>query len=377
MKIGMWTSWETRCGIASYTASLVEELRGLGVEVDVVPVPYTDRDPSKMQAATARLNAADVVHVQHEYTFFGGIAPGVSSLPRYYRQLRRPRVVTAHTVFSASELLRVEQETRWRQKLAKQLLSRYPPYRASVERQPFAGAAAVIVHTDAARERMKERSISPDRIHVLPAGIPPAHPVSAVEVEALRARFGLNGCRVATIFGYLTPDKGYDTALEALRGLPPTIKLLIAGGTRVEREAGYRQELEESIRAQGLQNRVAITGFLEEAEIAAAMAASDLILVPHLAANGSYSVMVALGYGKPVLASDLPCFQEIAERAGCVELFPVEDERTLAERIGFLLASPGNRNRLAAAARKFAEEQSWHSVAERTLRVYEQALGKF
>jgi glycosyltransferase involved in cell wall biosynthesis len=370
MKIAMWTSWETRCGIASYTGSLVEELRGLGAEVDIVPVPYTDRDPGRMADTVARLNAADLVHVQHEYTFFGGIAPGVSSLPRYYRQLRRPRVVTAHTVFTAGELLRVEQETRWRQRLAKQILSRYPSYQGYVERQPFAGAAGVIVHTDAARERLAERRIPRDRIHVLPAGIPAAPPAAKEEIDAFRVRFGLAGSRVVTIFGYVTPDKGYDTALEALRALPPTVKLLIAGGTRVEREGGYMEELQGLIRENGVQNRVAITGYLEDREIAAAMGASDLVLVPHLAANGSYSVMIALGHGKPVIASDLPCFQEIADRAGCVELFPVEDERTLAERIGFLLASTGNRNRLAAAARRFAEEQSWRTVAERTLEIY-------
>ncbi|HTE20494.1 MAG TPA: hypothetical protein VK689_19175, partial [Armatimonadota bacterium] len=65
----MWTSWETRCGIASYTGALVEALRQRGVAVDVVPVPYTDRDPGTMAETLARLNRADVIHVQHEYTF--------------------------------------------------------------------------------------------------------------------------------------------------------------------------------------------------------------------------------------------------------------------------------------------------------------------
>src|SRR4051812_30106980 len=102
MKLAMWTSWQTRCGIASYTASLVEELRALGVEVDVVPVPYTDRSPQRVEETLARLNAADLVHVQHEYTFYGGVAPRSISLPLYYPRLKVPRVVTAHTVFTAA-----------------------------------------------------------------------------------------------------------------------------------------------------------------------------------------------------------------------------------------------------------------------------------
>jgi glycosyltransferase involved in cell wall biosynthesis len=372
----MWTSWQTRCGIAAYTGSLVKELRALGVEVDVVPVPYTEQDPAREAETLARLNAADLVHVQHEYTFFGGIAHTRSSLPRYYRQLRVPRVVTAHTVFTAAELLRVAHETRWRQRIAKELLSRYPPYREYVERQPFAGAEAVIVHTAAARDRLRARRIPAERIHVLPAGIPTAAETTPGEVAELQRRYGLEGHRVATIFGYVTQDKGYETALEALRALPPTIKLLIAGGTRVERESGYLEQLQETIRTLGLERRVAITGFLEEREIASAMAATDLVLVPHLAANGSYSVMVALGHGKPVLASDLPCFREIAAQSPCVELFPPEDDHALAERMALLLASSSIRSRMAADARRFAAERSWRNVAEKTLAIYREALGK-
>jgi glycosyltransferase involved in cell wall biosynthesis len=370
----MWSSWETRCGIASYAAALVEQLRVLGVEVDVTPVPYTDRDPARMAETLARLNAADLVHLQHEYTFFGGIAPGSSSLSRYYADLTVPRVVTAHTVFTAAELLRVKHETRWRQLLAKQLLSRYPPYRATVERQPFRGAAAVVVHTEDARSKMVARGIEPERIHVLAAGVPSPVTAATAHVEAMRSKFGLAGRKVVSIFGYVTQDKGYETALEALRKLPPAVKLLVAGGSRVEREQGYQEQLTEAIRAQNLTERVAITGYLDDAEIAAAMALTDVVLVPHLVANGSYSVMLALGYGKPVLASDLACFRDIHQQGEPIELFKMGDEYALAERLGFLLASANARKHLAAAALEFAAAQSWRAVAERTLAVYEQAL---
>jgi len=368
----MWTSWQTRCGIASYTASLVRELEARGVEVDVVPVPYTDRDPRRAAETLARVNAADLVHVQHEYTFFGGVAPGSSSLALYLRGLRRPYVVTAHTVFSAAELLRLPQEHRWRQRLAKRLLASLPSYQAYVEREPFVRAAGVIVHTEAARETMLRRGVLPERAHVIPAGIPSPGPEggSPEDGAAMRERFGLQGSRVLTVFGYVTPEKGYETALDALKELPPTVKLLIAGGTRVEHEGAYMEQLREGIQGRGLERRVAITGYLEEREIATAMALTDLVLVPHTAANGSYSVRVALGYGKPVLASDLACFRELAEGGAGVELFDEGDERMLAERAGFLLASGPARERLAQAARAYARERSWASVAERTLAVY-------
>ncbi len=86
--------------------------------------------------------------------------------------------------------------------------------------------------------------------------------------------------------------------------------------------------------------------------------------------------MVALAYGKPVLASDLACFREIAEAGGGVELFPVGDERALAERLGFLLATQSARRELAAAAERYALTRSWSSVAERTLELYRAAVGR-
>ncbi len=370
----MWTSWETRCGIAAYTGALVGELRSLGIEVEIVPVPYTERDPQRMGEILARLNAADLVHLQHEYTFFGGIVPGASTLPWYQRRLRVPRVVTAHTVFTAAELLRLPQEERPRQRLAKRLLAASPQFRRSVESGPFEGAEAVIVHTEAARERLAKRRIRPERVHVLPGGIPTAAAPDPAELAALRERLGLEGKRVVTIFGYVTPDKGYETALLALKSLPPAVKLLVAGGTRVEHERAYMDQLRAEIRTQGLDERVAITGYLEEPQLAAAMALTDLVLVPHLTANGSYSVMVALSHGKPVLASDLPCFSELRQSAECVELFPVGDERSLAERLGFLLASGGARKAMAGAAREYAVKRSWGSVAESTVAIYRSAV---
>lgn len=382
MRVAMCASSGPRCGIAAYTRHLTGALlatppAGEALQVELAPVPYADRDPATLAALAEQLNAADLVHLQHEYTFFGGIAPGASSLPRLLGKLRRPWLITAHTVFTAAELLRVEQERRPRQRVAKLLLSRMPGYRRAVERDPFRGAAAVIVHTAAARARMVARGIPGERVHVLPAGIPPAEPVEAERVEELRARLGWTRerpARTLTIFGFVTPDKGYETALAALAGLPPAARLLIAGGTRVEREAGYLQALREEIRRRGLEARVAISGYLDEPDVAAAMALTDLVLAPHTAANGSYSVMVALSYGKAVLASDLPCFRELHEEGAGVELFDPGDEGMLAERAGFLLASAPARRRLEEQAASCAARRGWPAVARRTLEIYREVL---
>ncbi len=376
MKIGLWTSVGDRCGIAAYSSALRQELEELGLRITVVQVPYTERDTGMLSERVAHLNSCDLIHIQHEYTFFGGIAPGVSSLPRLLKQLERPHVVTAHTVFTSTELLRVDSETRPRQKLAKHVLARVPAYRKSVERDPFASARAVIVHTELAANRLAAWRIPRDRIHVIPAGAPvPSRAADPAQIETLRRRLKLENARVMAIFGFLSPDKGYELALEALKELPAAVHLLIAGGVRVESEAPYLKALEEEIKARSLQGRVTITGYLETRDLPEYFALADLVLVPHTAANGSYSVVVALAHGAAVLASDLACFQELNEQHGCVDLFAAGDARALRERMSFLLASAGSRTRLRQAAQKFAEERSWRSVAIRTRAIYEGIRG--
>ncbi len=370
MKLAMWTSWGVRCGIASYTAALVDALRPLGVEVSIVPVPYDDRRPKSLEAIRERLEAADMVHLQHEYTFFGGIMPGVSTLPWFLGRLRRPLVVTAHTVFTARQLLRVDQELRPRQRLAKRLLAAMPRYRRTVERDPFVSADGVIVHTEAARRQLQAIGLAVGRVHVIPGGAPPASPATPELTDLFRERLDLGGKRVVTIFGYVTPDKGYASAVSAIRQLPPAVKLVIAGGTRVEHERPFMDSLRSEIRRLGLENRVAITGYLDESDLAAVMALTDVVLAPHLTANGSYSLLVALSHGKAVLASNLPCFQELREAHACLETFPLGDDRALTERLGYLLASGGARRALGGAAAAYAARQTWSAVAERTAALY-------
>jgi phosphatidylinositol alpha-mannosyltransferase len=104
------------------------------------------------------------------------------------------------------------------------------------------------------------------------------------------------------------------------------------------------------------------------------MAASELVLAPHTQATGSYSVMIPLTYGKPVIASDLAIFREINDRGGCVDIIPNRDSAALANRAGELLSNPSRRAELAAKARAFARSHAWPAIAARTAQVYEAAI---
>ena len=382
MKVAMVTTTGERCGIAAYTRALIEGLESLpDTEVEVVPITE-GRQPTAHYAVQAeRLNAPDVsvVHIQHEHSFWGGVLPRRPYPLRAdtgYWELRyliqKPIVVTAHTTYSLAELLRLESETRLPKRLIKQFLVNNVAYRESVDIAPFITAMA-IVHTAAARNALIERGAKPEFVTIVPTGIPSA--LSApLHGEAFRETHHLQGKRVLTIFGYIAPNKGYELTLELLPSLPADVVLVIAGGPRNADMEPYAAQLKATIEAAGLQDRVLLTGFLSEEEVAEVMAASDLLLVPHTQATGSYSVTFPLTYGKAILASDMDCFREIEARVDCLELFKAGDLADYRTKLLALLEDPIRRERLAANACKYAQRFSWPNVAAYTRKIYDQAI---
>ena len=371
----MWTSTGDHCGIASYTASLMAGWRATGeVDLDVVNVPYDDRTEATRDRLLAQLNAADLVHIQHEYSFFGGILPGHSSLPAYLAGLRVPHVMTGHTTLAAHELLRADAELRLLRRIAKRALAAWPPWRDSVEASPYLEARRVIVHTREAAETFARRGVPAERLQVLPAGVPET--VAPADLDSLCQRVGLptDDKRWLTLFGFVKPEKGYDLILRGLLDLPDDAHLVVAGGARLPTEEPYVERLRSQIAAAGLADRVTITGFLSEAEIAAIMGNTTLALAPHTVASGSYSVMLPIAYGVPVLASDLACFRDLEEAEAGLEVFPTPDAGELRVALIRLLSDESSRNRLAGQAGEYAAQHTWEAVARRTLDIYREAL---
>jgi glycosyltransferase involved in cell wall biosynthesis len=375
MNIAMLTSVGERCGIAAYTRALVEGLRTLpDTTVEIVPISEGKQPREHYVAQAESLNASgiDVVHIQHEHSFWGGIMPGKSAYWDLRYLIKKPVVLTAHTTYSLAELLRVKSERRPHKWLAKQLLLRNTAYRDSIESAPFV-TAMTIVHTAAARRELVARGANPDNVQIVPAGVPPAA-VAPTGGAAFRDRFGLQGRRVVTIFGYIAPNKGYELALEILPRLPDDVALVIAGGARTAGEEPYADQLRARITASGLAERAIVTGFLSDADVAEAMEASDLVLAPHTWATGSYSVTLPLTHGRPVLASDVDCFREIAGRMDCIELFTAGSADDFERKLGLLLEDRTRRKALAATARAYAERFAWPKVASMTRRIYEQTI---
>lgn len=366
----MVTSCAERCGIAAYSTALLAALK-TRVDVERLPVPGGETGEEALTALAERANAADVIHLQHEFTFFNGYLPNRTTLPRFARRLRRPIVLSAHSVLSLESLMHLAEETRPLRRVVKRALAFHPPLRRAVEHAPYAIAAAVIVHTDACLARLTAAGIASDRIHRIPAGVP----TLAVEAPLSDDLSSFLTRPTVVIPGFVTPNKGYEVALDAMGKLPEDIGLVIAGGTRVNAEATYLDELRHTIASRGLDGRVRITGYLSDGELAAVLQRATVATLPHREATGSYSVMLPLAAGRAIVASDLACFREIARESGGVTLVPPGDAAALARGLATLLADDERREAAEAAARAFAASHSWVRVAEQTAEIYRAVTG--
>src|ERR1051326_1477776 len=375
MKIAMLTTVGERCGIASYSAALVASLRTLPeTDVQVVPIAVGEQPASHYEAQAEQLNApdVDVVHIQHEFSFWGFPTPGRSKFAELRRLIRRPVVVTAHTPLSLSAIFPTATERNpWRWLKKKRLVTNRA-YRESVEVSTV-DASATIVLTEAAHTEFVRRGLQSERLHVVPMGIPDALPADAGGAR-FRDRHRLHDKRVMTLFGYVTPNKGYAMVAEVLNTLPPDVAFVIAGGARRPVEEQYVEHLRQHIREVGVDDRVVVTGYLPDDEVAEVMHATDIALVPHTQATNSYSVTLPVTYGKPTLASDLACFREMAARTDCLELFRTGSKSDFREKLLALLGNPRRREQLAANALQYAARFTWPNIASTTRAVYRAAV---
>lgn len=352
MRITFATTWNSACGIAAYSRSLVAELEK-HAEVEVVSLDPDCRLP--LDQLAERLNQGDVIHIQHQYPFFGGMALHRNWFRRLLKRLRKPVIVTVHE-------LDLGEDDLWP-------LNWYKPW-FNYYLFGAPGIRRVIVHTEQHKELlvrlgMADIGIEPDHVRVIPEGVPLVQEV-AISPEEAKSELGLADKKVVTIFGFVVRRKGYEVAFEALGELPDDVVLLIAGGCHPNDRTGFFEELKAK-----LPDRVIVTGYLPDDHIPVVMAATDVIAAPFTEMSNSASIVWSIAYGKPIVASDLPATREINERLECLMLFEAGDPHGLASRISDLLQ---NDRHAVEAVRAYAREFTVARSADETFQIYQELV---
>jgi glycosyltransferase involved in cell wall biosynthesis len=388
------STWREKCGVAGYTEDLVNALNEQGVVNDVFPLRASGRALRLFAEVRAELDRFclraqdyDLVHVQHEFSFFTDTTDfrrrSIEHFRHLLRRLRRvgkPVVVTFHTepdfLIPFKDVLKAKPSPL-------SALTTYLSGRAwvrGVMRPFFSGRAPfdAIVHTHKARVGFANAGADPARIHTIPIGIAPrAEQFRALGREAAQRELGYPPDTVLlSVFGFVTKYKGLLVAVMALRALPPNYHLAIVGGPHPQDCADFTldQVLGMVANCPELKGRVRVTGYAPPALIDLYHAATHVCLAPYLnySLSASAGLTWALSSGRPVVASKIPPFIELNDEANCLVLFTENAAFELAWQIQRLLASPELQDALVARADDYVARHSWAQTARSVLALYRQ-----
>ncbi|KAA0909965.1 glycosyltransferase family 4 protein [Aquicoccus porphyridii] len=172
-------------------------------------------------------------------------------------------------------------------------------------------------------------------------------------------------------FGHLYPGKGMET-IAALAPLLPEIYFEVYGGTG-EDIARWRGTCSEQI-------NLTLHGHIPHAEVAAKMAACDVLIAPYAAqvshvGGGDIGRWMSplklfeyMAAERPVVTSDLPVLREVVSDGETALLCPPGDTAAYATALRRLAADTELRVRIGSAGRDLLEtEYTWEKRARRVL----------
>lgn len=200
----------------------------------------------------------------------------------------------------------------------------------------------------------------------------------AVDGGAVRRELGLDGdATVLAVVAQLTPWKGQDDAVRVLADLAGRDRdatLLLAGSAKFA-AAGTQYdnlEFERSLRALseelGVGERVRFLG--ERSDVAAVLAASDLLLMPSWREAFGRIAVEAMAMGVPVLATDVGGPPEILDSGVEGLLLPPRQPDLWACEVEQLLDDPGLLATMGERARRRAADFELAVHAEAVLGCY-------
>jgi glycosyltransferase involved in cell wall biosynthesis len=184
------------------------------------------------------------------------------------------------------------------------------------------------------------------------------YPAAAPRWETLSALGIPDERKVLLCCGLIRRYKGYETAILATASLGPTYHLVIGGPVA---DSPYTKELAGL--ASSLPNVSLLDRALTEQEFADLHAAADCVLLPYHKITGSSALLAAGTFGRGMVTSDLPFFQEqFALEPQMGELFRAGDANGLRDAIERFFITPLTLRH--AAARRYADRYAWSKVVE-------------
>jgi glycosyltransferase involved in cell wall biosynthesis len=374
-------------GAASHMKGVVEALRALGVELDIISndaiAGFDVADPRFTIISPETVGGTRALfEIHNNLVFTRAAVPLIERSPPDFIYQRYARfswagvaaaVRTGRPLFLEYNGSEVWVGRHWDRVGSLGLLERY-------EGLNLLAAARIFVVSEVERRNLEARGVAAEKIVLNP---------NAVDVElfqpkgaALRQDLGINKTDLVGGFvGTFGPWHGVVELAQAIKMLPRElpVRFLIVGS------GSLHGEVERLLHAERESGRVIFTGAVAHERVPALLDACDILIAPHVPlADGSdffgspTKIFEYMAMGKAIVASRLGQIGEVLSHEETALLVEPGNVNELAAAIVRVVESDALRARLGPAAREAAvKNHTWGHNARRVLEAYESwAAGK-
>ncbi|MBC7235686.1 MAG: glycosyltransferase [Chloroflexi bacterium] len=252
------------------------------------------------------------------------------------------------------------------------------PLYTAVARQALGRARYVIACSPNLHEKALYLGAAPSRAVIIPYGVDATRYMNG-DGPGMRARLGLPAeAPLIGALGRLAYKKGFAhliAAMPQVLAACPDARCVIGG------DGDLRDELQEQIRALGLEERVFMVGNIPWVDTPDFYAMCDVVAVPSVVdASGNTDglpnvLLEAMASRRAVVASRVAGIPLAIEDGISGVLVPPAEQGELAQALIRLLNDSAARRRLGeAAGQRMAEAFTWQEIASRHLELYERAV---
>jgi glycosyltransferase involved in cell wall biosynthesis len=190
---------------------------------------------------------------------------------------------------------------------------------------------------------------------------------SGASAARFRDRHGMDADSVVLHVASVKPNKGHDVVIDALPEIVarfPSVRYVAIG----QLDGPWRDFAQTQLGRVGksdLRGRAVFLGHVSDNELADAYAAAEIVLLPSLSETFPLSLLDAMAWGKPVVATDVGGIAQVVRNGENGLLIPPADQDALARSLARLLGNSEERARLGQCAAETVERYRWENVLDR------------
>jgi glycosyltransferase involved in cell wall biosynthesis len=288
----------------------------------------------------------DLVCLQHEYGIFGGKSGNY--IIELLKHLKMPVITTLHTVLREPNL----------------------DQRVVMHKIAARSDRLIVMSQHSSRILQEVFGVPAEKIDLIPHGIPD---LPFEQSDLYKSRFSCQGKSVLLTFGLLSPNKGFESVIQAMPSILASHSdavYMIAGAThphiRAREGDRYRLELQALAKKLGVEQQVLfVNRFVAPEEMAALVGSADIYITPycHEAQAVSGTLAYAMGAGKAIISTPYWHAAEVLDHGRGI-LVPFESPADIAEATITLLDDDKARQAMRECAYLYSRPMVWKRVAQ-------------